>query len=231
MPLFLIMNLLITSFLLGCSDSPVSSGGTRGGNPVVIGMIIGLDGKAASNVKVSLIPSDYNPVTDTPIASSSIVLTDAKGTFTIKAPDSGVYSIEALNSHDGSRLLRFNVETFKDSISTIPSDTLHVPGTLKIITTNKTVDSDNYLYIPGTLIKALFSSGSDTVIIDSVPATTLPVLISAETGSTVTNVVQNEIVVNSGEVTLIDYMDKSGRVNIVLNTTQDGAGISDNVYN
>ncbi len=55
--------ILITALVMitGCSDSLVSSGGgTRGGNPVVTGMIIGLDGHAAADVMVSLIPSDYN---------------------------------------------------------------------------------------------------------------------------------------------------------------------------
>jgi hypothetical protein len=232
MPLIVIMNLLVTSLLFRCSDSPVSSGGgTRGGNPVVTGMIIGLDGNVASNVKVSLIPSDYNPVTDTPITSSSIVLTDAKGTFSINAPDSGAYSIEAVNLRDGSRSLRFNVITCKDSITALPSDTLHVPGSLKIIMTGNTTGPDNYLYIPGTHIKAFISGGSDTVIIDSVPAATLPVLISVDTSSKITKIVQNNIVVNSGNATVIDNIEKSGHVDIVLNTAQDGAGILSDVFN
>jgi hypothetical protein len=231
-PGILIIGLFIAIFLSGCSDSPVSSGGgTRGGNPVVTGMIIGLDGNAASNVKVSLIPSNYNPVTDTPITSTSIVLTDTKGTFTLIAPDSGTYSVEAVNARDGSRLLRFNVATFHDSTSRLSSDTLHTPGLLKIVMAGNTTVSNNYLYIPGTYIKAFISSGSDTLTIDSVPATTLPVLISVDTSSKETKIVQNNIVVNSGNVTIVDNVEKSAHVDIVLNTAQDGAGILGDLFN
>jgi hypothetical protein len=215
--------------LTGCSDSPVSSGGgTRGGNPVVTGMIIGLDGNAAQNVKVSLIPSDYNPVTDTPIERSSIVLTDAKGGFSIDAPDSGLYSIEAVNALDGSRLLKFNIVTFNDSTSALPADTLHLPGLLKVIMSGNT---EGYLFVPGTNIKEFVARETDTVIIDSVPAAILPVLISADTGNGTINVLQNDIVVNPGEVTVIGSRKSGGYAEIILNTAQDGAAINGNVFN
>jgi hypothetical protein len=97
--------------------------------------------------------------------------------------------------------------------------------------TGNTTGPDNYLYIPGTHIKAFISGGSDTVIIDSVPAATLPVLISVDTSSKITKIVQNNIVVNSGNATVIDNIEKSGHVDIVLNTAQDGAGILSDVFN
>ena len=224
--LFALIHFTALIMITGCSD-PVASGGTRGGNPVVTGMIIGLDGHAAADVKVSLIPSDYNPVTDSSVVLPGFTLTDAEGVFSIEAPDSGTYSIEAVNTHDGSRLLRFNVTTANDSISELPCDTLHLPGMLKVIVAGST---DGYLFVPGTKLKAFITPGSDTVTIDSVPATTLPALVSSEINSNQTSVLRNDIVVSSGCVTLIESEVPGGSLQITLNTAQDGAAINSDVY-
>ena len=225
--LFALIHFTALIMITGCSD-PVASGGTRGGNPVVTGMIIGLDGHAAADVKVSLIPSDYNPVTDSSVVLPGFTLTDAEGVFSIEAPDSGTYSIEAVNTHDGSRLLRFNVTTANDSISELPCDTLHLPGMLKVIVAGST---DGYLFVPGTKLKAFITPGSDTVTIDSVPATTLPALVSSDINSDQTIVLRNDIVVSSGCVTLIESEVSGGYLQITLNTAQDGAAINSDVYN
>lgn len=228
LPIILFTLILITVVIMitGCSD-PLSGGGTRGGNPVVTGMIIGLDGYAAADVKVSLITSDYNPVTDSSMALPRCTLTDADGVFSIEAPDSGMYSVEAVNVHDGSRLLRFNVITVNDSISKLPCDTLHIPGMLKVIVSGST---DGYLFVPGTKLKAFITPGSDTVTIDSVPATTLPALVSSDINSNQTSVLRNDIVVSSGGVTLIESEISGGYLQITLNTAQDGAAINSDVY-
>jgi len=226
--IFLFTLILITALVMiaGCSNS-LCGGGTRGGNPVVTGMIIGLDGHAAADVMVSLIPSDYNPVTDSSVILSGLTSTDAEGVFSIEAPDSGTYSVEAVNTHDGSRLLRFNVITAKDSISRLPCDTLHIPGMLKVIVSGST---DGYLFVPGTKLKAFITPGSDTVTIDSVPATTLPALVSSDINSNQTSVLRNDIVGGSGSVTLIEFGTSGGYLQITLNTAQDGAAINSDVY-
>jgi hypothetical protein len=210
-----------------CTESPVSSGGTRGGNPVVTGMIIGLDGKAAQNVKVTLIPSEYNLFTDKPLDSLPADTTNRSGSFSIKAPDSGMYSVEAMNGIDGSSLLKFNISVFHDSVCTLSTDTLHQPGTLSIVLGDEKKIKNSFLYVPGTHIGIRVDSTTDTITIGSVPMSVLPVLYFAN--GTNQKVIDHDILVRSNQSTLICTVVPKKTIQIVLNTTVTGAAVDKNV--
>ncbi len=228
--------ILLTSVLVGmvcviirCTESPVSSGGgTRGGNPVVTGMVIGLDGKAAQNVKVTLIPSEYNLFTDKPLDSLRTVNTDSSGVFSIQAPDSGTYSVEVVSDNGQGSLIKFNIATYHDSVCSLSTDTLHQPGSLTIVQGDEKRVEYGYLYVPGTSIGILVDSTADTMTIGSVPAAVLPFLYLSDKKSEL-RVIGSDIPVRSNETTLISTVVPKRSLQVSLNTTATGAAVNKNV--
>jgi hypothetical protein len=220
--------------LLACTCSIVSSegGGTRGGNPVITGTIVKPDGATVRNARVSLMAADYDPIADAPLPPSSIDTTDERGLFSIVAPDSGRYTVEAVEIQEGGRLLRFNVEVLPDSVLVLPADTLSTPGTVKLPVPEGIDKVDGYVYVPGTSIAVTFgSTDSDTVEFDSVPAGILPVMVYGRRDDVERQVVRYAIPVQSDEVTLIVNPLWSYRQQIVLNTSPSGADVTDDIYN
>ncbi|HEX2957314.1 MAG TPA: hypothetical protein VHO70_10810, partial [Chitinispirillaceae bacterium] len=140
------------------------------------GMIIGLDGKAAQNVQVTLFPSEYNLFADKPIDSLPTAMTNSSGIFSIEAPDTGNYSVEALNHNDGSCLIKFNIVTYHDSVCSLSTDTLHTPGSLTIVLGDENKIELGFLYVPGSRVGIPIDTSADSMKIGSVPVTILPVL-------------------------------------------------------
>jgi hypothetical protein len=219
------------SLLCACTNTPVSDGGgSRGGNPVVVGTIASPDGSRARNVRVLLIAQDYNPLTDTLQRSITTSTTDSLGTFSIIAPDTGWYNIEAIGSVSSTRLVRFKVKTLRDSVSVLPLDTLHKTGTIKVAL-SKAIDLINsYAYVPGTTIANWNVEAGDTITIDTVPAGILPVLCLGNKNSTEKIVIRYDVSVISNTTTVVHNWEWSYNRQIILNTSVSGAGIKENVY-
>jgi hypothetical protein len=215
-----------------CSLSTLSTdgGGSRGGNPVVVGTIAGPNGAGARDVRVCLIAVDYNPLTDAPPQPSSTDTTDSLGSFTIVAPDSGGFNVEAVEIHGDGRLLRFNIKALRDSILVLPVDTLRRPGAIKVPRSDGCDAADAYIYVPGTSIAVWLAGAGDTVAIESVPAGTLPVLYYAQRSGIGKRAIRYAIPVRSDETTLIRNPAWSYSRRVSLNTSASGASVSGDVY-
>ncbi len=221
----------ILALMCACSNSPVSDGGgSRGGNPVVVGTIVTSDGRPAENVRVSLISTGYNSITDPPLQQISIAITDPSGFYSIEAPDSGKYTIEAQDTSDGSCLIRFAVETYLNRVCTLSVDTLKAPGTIRISLPENNVSIGSYVYLPGTSI-GKWLTGEPVVTIDKVPAGTFPVLYYSTGNSTEFKVIRFNIPVKSNEITLISNLQWENYKVIILNTSPSGADITGDVFN
>jgi hypothetical protein len=77
---------LITCILCG-NLSPDLTGG--GSDTEVSGRIVAATGAGVAGVRVALIPSTYNPVFDTALLATMIVMTDANGSYQFKEVNSG----------------------------------------------------------------------------------------------------------------------------------------------
>ena len=217
---------------LMCAPLATSDGGgSRGGNPVVVGTIAGQDGAAARNVRVTLIPEAYDPLKDTLSRFSSIDMTDSLGSFTITAPDSGWYNMQAYGSLDGSRLIRFKIRAIWDSTLVLPADTLRRPGTIKVVPPAGSDSVGGYCYVPGTFIAAWIDGARDTVSLDSVPAGILPVLYYAQRNVIGEKAISYDIAVQSDDTTFIKNPEWTYSHRIILNTSsQSGASLSSDLY-
>jgi hypothetical protein len=97
--------------LYGCG-SQIAGNGTQTGNPVAMGKILTANGKPAAGALVRIVPVDYVPsfalAKKTPVP---ICTTDANGSYSIYAIDSGAYNLEAVRDTMG---------VFKDSVKILP---------------------------------------------------------------------------------------------------------------
>lgn len=218
------------SLLYTCSMDPVSEGGgSRGGNPVIVGTIVHSGNKTPGTIHVALIPEGYNPMHDS-AQSVTTTTADTLGSFSLVAPDSGWYSIEARANASGERLIHFNIEAVFDSTRTLPSDTLRTPGTVKIVLPENVDVNNSFVYVPGTTIAQSITKPGDTLVVDSVPQGVLPVLYLGKINSTTTMVLKRNIPVQSNEITIVRYSGWNAKRHITLNTSPTGAAVTGDVY-
>lgn len=218
------------SLLYTCSTSPLSEGGgSRGGNPVIVGMIADTSDSKASVISVSLIPENYNPFNDS-LKPVITVSTDSLGRFSITAPDSGTYNIQAYKISNGKRLVHYNIKAVLDSTCVVPTDTVRKPGTIRIALPEDIDLNNDFVYVPGTLIAKRVAEAGDTLMIDSVPPGVFPALCFGRRNSTYSSIIRHDVSVHPNQITTIRYPKWSYCQKITLNTTSSGADIKENVY-
>lgn len=215
-----------------CTSTPLSTegGGSRGGNPVVVGTLCGPDGSRAGNAKVSLIAKEYNPIADTLNSFITEGITDSLGQFSITAPDTGIFNIEAEAGNDGACLIRFNVKMVRDSTTVVPLDTLRNPGTIKVIIPDSSDLADGYIYVPGTTIMNQITKIGQTLSIESVPPGVLPVLCFGRKNLREKIVIGQNLLITPESTTVVQNWNWRFSRQIILNTSKSGAGTKEDVY-
>lgn len=122
-----------------------------------------------------LIPSDFNPTTDT-LDEELIFNSNENGVTTITTPDKGVYNLYAVNSKSGKKAF---IEHFIPDTSSTINVSLAPPGNVRVHfkNGNTMVDTtDGCLYFPGYIdfksLKGNLSKNSDgfSILFDSLPA-------------------------------------------------------------
>jgi hypothetical protein len=212
----------------GCSvNSP--GGGSEAGNGLVVGNVIAANGKPAAGAQVALVASSFNPVTGNIDSAAFWDTTDARGGYRFKVAKPGSYNILALQFCDHTRFSIWNLAVGSQGL-TVPPDTLSIPGSVKIQLQAGTIQSNGYIYIPGTGIRAGISAGSCSVTLDSIPAGILPSVCYAAANGSDSSVIRYAIpVISSDTVAVVRPSWKYAR-RLYLNTSAGGAGITGNVY-
>lgn len=221
------------SLMCFCTNQPLSTegGGSREGNPVVMGTIANPDGTMARNAQVSLIVENFNPSFDTMEQSITNAKTDSLGAFSIVVKDTGSYNIEVFSNSNSTRLIRFNVKMIRDSTTVLPIDTLHKPGAIKVALPKNNNLTGAYVFVPGTTIMNRIEGTTDTITLDSVPVGVLPVLCMSTKNSAEKIVISNDVAVVADNTTLIQNWEWSYKSQIILNTSISGAGTTNDLYN
>lgn len=220
----------VVPLFLNCTTQITDGGGSRGGNPVVIGRVINPDGTGASHTIVQLFPESHDPVKDKPIPDSSTDTTDKNGFFSLHTSGPNIYNVEAVHIYNRTRLLVQKI-TVKENNITIDSDTLRKSGAILIPIINGFDSTNGYVYVPGTNIVVSLSGKSDYVILDSIPAGTTLTLKYATKNSTATpEIIKDSVHILPSDTAKVLYA-KWNSQKIYLNTTQSGANVSGDVYN
>jgi hypothetical protein len=196
---------------------------------VVVGKIVTGNGKSPVNARVLFIPSDYDPQTGDFGSDVVIDSVDSNGNYQFIAPQPVTYNLQAMWGNDGSRLLIEGIRPTKDSVTTVHTDTLRKPGTLKVMAPDSSDRTNGYLYVPGTTIAASLLNHPGLIELDSIPTGTLPVIYYSAKNLVAPRPVRYNIVIDSGKTTFIYYSSWTRSRRIFLNTSVSGAGTAGNV--
>jgi hypothetical protein len=209
--------------LLRCVSLNQVAGGSS--SETVIGKVANEDGTPACSTIVTLCFADYNPVCDTPLARSSTDTTDAFGAYRVTAPDSSArYSIIATKPGSGTRALVANI-VIRGDTTHMQDAVLSLPGVISVAAPDTADVINGYLYIPGTGI-AVFVNGGGLILLDQVPAGTIPsVNYASKAASGVSSVLTAGINVISADTVVIPYPQWRYSRKVHFNTTASGAGV------
>ncbi len=170
---------------------------TETGGSVISGRIVSSDGNPAPGVRTLLLPSQFNPVAQCPIADSLIDTTDAEGRYSF-AVDSGTFNIEGFQSLTGTRLFLSGIIANRRDVR-VSTDTLKLPGKIRVNLDSVIASQGGFLYLLGSTVKKKFYKGEDSIVIDSVPLATYPEMHFAEDGSCGSIVLYKNILVDTPE--------------------------------
>lgn len=145
-----IINLLISTILfwaISCSDNDSLSGGTTIGNPHTIsGVIVDSLGNGISNIRIVLLPANYNPITDT--KPDSFAITGDSGEYELKNIYDGKY---VLNGVDKNREQHIYANVLIDGVDEyLGTDTMKSTGVISVYLSQTVYNSGRFLFIPGT---------------------------------------------------------------------------------
>ncbi len=183
---FLLLGLTIcASLFFGCaSKSPtVAGGGTDVSNAKISGSITTAGGTAVSRITVRLLPQDYNPLQTKDTSTDSFsysTATDSNGVYSfsdVKSNNYAVYAVYEAGPDLRTSLYIPNIAVKNADTIVLRSDSLRKPGALFVaLLPNKPLLPGAFLFIPGTDVYTRIPTTQSAVIIDHIPAGSLPSL-------------------------------------------------------
>jgi hypothetical protein len=220
---------LFIALMVHCTMD-LAGGSSEIGNGRVIGRVVDEQGKPACSTIVRIMPSDYNPLKNGPLADTCIDTTDADGMYRFVARHGQTFSIQAVHMALRTRVIVPRVE-MKNADLTVPQCTLKVPGAIKVSLQDSIDPLFGYVYVPGSDIFAFLNNSTGPVTLDSVPAGVIPAVSYSSTVNSASTVIRYDVPVISGTTTVVYNPSWKYARRLVLNTTPGGANVSGNVYN
>ncbi len=169
-PLAFPIALLLALTGIGCqrAGEKVAGNGSEVEN-AISGKVFRPDAVPVAGAVVTLVPSEYNPFTDTNLVLEKDT-TDSQGRFSFAAPESGAYNLEANSANLGMNAL----------VPGRQPDTLILskPGTISLEKSGLLAPD---LYIPGSQIRCTVDSGR--VLWQAIPTGTFDVLYHGAPGA------------------------------------------------
>jgi hypothetical protein len=212
--------------MLRCAD--LSGGGSEAGNARITGRVLDTHGFPASNVMVTVLPSDFDPVKKTPLPGSYFGTTGTDGTFGISVQKGRTYSIQAVLISIRTRALVAGL-VVGDSDVTAPQCTLTVPGAVKVMLPESADKISGYVYLPGTSILAFLNNDNDFAFLDSVPAGTIPAVSYSSKSTSASTVLRYDVPVIPGDTTIVGNPSWKYARHLLLNTATTGADVTGDV--
>jgi uncharacterized protein (DUF2141 family) len=221
--LFLFALLLITA----CATLDPGGSGTETTTGIV-GAVVNDQGVPQANVMVQLFPEAHNPVRDAITIPADT--TDSQGRYAFMNIRSGRYTMLAFHRTDGTKTLISGIIAAGDTV-TLPVRTLLTPGTVKVSLHSGIKAATGYVYISGTTVFSFIKNPAEFVVLDSVPAGSIPEIAYSSTDGAVATAIRYNVPVNSGDTTEVrNPLWKYARI-LMLNTSATGANVAKTVTN
>lgn len=214
--------------MLRCAD--LSGGGSEAGNARITGRVFDTHGSPVNNARVTILPSDFDPVKLTPFPGSYFGTTGTDGTFGIAVQKGRTYTIQAVLITGRTRGLIADVAV-GDTDITAPQCTLNTPGAIKVMLPDGADREIGYVYAPGTAVFILLNNAAGFVVLDSVPAGTIPSVCYSSKSISISTVIRYNVWINPGDTTVVYNPSWKYAQRLFLNTTAGGADVSGDVYN
>ncbi len=166
--------LILISMYISCTTNLTGTGtdtSTRDVYAVVNGTIVDENNKPAVRTIVSLIPSEYNPVTDSALPSNAFDTTDISGNYSVANTVAGNYNIIAISESSSKVYIRKDVSLTEKKKYTIGTDQLKDGHRVTLYPNKRIIDDSSTFFFKGTLIKA---DARDTLTFINLPGTTTP---------------------------------------------------------
>lgn len=214
---------LAAALLSGCwkSDDRLAGGdATETGNAIAGRILIG--GQDAAGARVTLLPSEYNPIRDGALPDSLTLTVDRNGAFKFKGVKAGQYNIEGFDARTGRRLLLAGLVPRADrQVNVI--DSLRSTGSLSVPLPETGDTGAAYVFVPGSTFQTRVDAAmrrAGRVVIDSLPEGRIPTLIYTRGDSLAPLVpVASDVKVDGGVTSTVPpYFWWAHRARLVLNT-------------
>ncbi|NLD93227.1 MAG: DUF2341 domain-containing protein [Fibrobacter sp.] len=227
-----ILKILITVAIgvtIACSSGNLAGAGSETTNSLT-GTVASLNGQPVASTIVYLIPSDFNPLQRELSALASDTTGD-NGKFSFDSIDAGLYNLIARNRETSTNLIVKNINFLEnDTILVLPQINLSKPCTINTDFSLSGNQDSGYIYIPGTDVYA-YVNGPSAVSLQDVPSGEFDSLIYENSQGKSVNTLRSSITLTSGQsISIVNPLWRNVKT-IVLNTSSDGAAITENQYN
>jgi len=221
---------MLSMMLLNCLNNTqqITGGSTNTTNAEVSGKIVHQNSSRAGNTLVFLIPADYAPIDS--VSEDVAVLkdtTDSTGKYSFKNVSAGDYSLEAVHIVQKTRFYisipdvdsSYSDSTRLDTLKPAVKITVQVPDSL----------DSGFVYLAGT-VGCVSKVEGKTVVIDSVAQGRYPQICFIRNNSDApVRIYKNVNISASGSLMISEYMAWKKMAKVSINTTSDGADISENL--
>ena len=219
----------ILSGIALCTHTLETSGVTETGT-VVKGKLVTQSGIPVSSSTVKLVPAGFDPLRDGQRLQVYVDTTDIAGLYTFNDVPAGAYTLQAVNNGEKTRVMT-GIIYFSEDSAVVPDDTMRVPGSIKMVVSDKFDTVNGYVYVPGTFNFALLHGANGFVVLDSIPSGIVAsVLSNSLNGSGQPKAVRYNIPVPSGGIAMVANTEWQFSKSIGLNTSPSGAQITGTVF-
>lgn len=222
-----ILNAALLALFINCSPDHVAGGTSTSENGRIAGIIFTGKSEAASRTLVTLVPAAFNPLHDT--ASLQTDTTDSSGRYSFTVDTAGTFALQCVHLDSRTRAAIWGIHVKNDTIL-VPSDTLKIPGSVRIALFENTSATSGHVFIPGSTLSAALTDSQPVVILDSVPAGTIPSIVYESGSNAPATIIQSAVNVQSGESSTLHLSGWKYIQKITLNTTASGAAVSESVH-
>ena len=189
------------------------------------------EGKPAAGTVVTLCSENYNPFGGPGQLPPNVDTTDGNGAYILHAPDISIrYTISAVHCVLRTRVMVTGI-TINGDTTSVSDAVLRFPGTITAAIPKNADLQNGYVYVPGTNIKAPLAGTSGTVILDSVPAGTIPAIYYAVKNGEAVQAIRFDVQVFSGDTSRVLYPDWHYSRQVYFNTTPAGAEVAVTITN
>lgn len=225
---FLAISLPVIFALFSFCERLTGGAGGETTNGMVTGALLTNNGSYCSGTQVRLFPAQFDPIKDT--AAISLDTTDSLGKYSFSNVPEGDYTVLAVRAANGTRALVSGIHIGNDTYTDIaPTRTLLEPGSIKVSLPSGSNSALGYVYIPGTSRYVFLNNRTDFVVLDSVPADTIPSVSYSLTNSTLSTVIRYAVSVLPSDTAVLWNPSWSHARTLMLNTSVTGANVTGDV--